>query len=233
MAASNPYPVATVAIERAVRLVSTARLRDPVLLGLVDASLLDDLAEIEAATSFRLTRQSAAASLFPSGRPHANFVNAAFAYFRPRERNRFNGPDRGAWYAALAVETSLHEVAFHLRRELQRVNDYVATVDYTEMWASFAGGFVDLRTVRPAPDCLHPDADIGYPAGNQLARETLDAGLNGIIYPSVRHTGGTCLVALWPHVVQSVAQGRVLRLRWTGTPDHTVDDVTGDSIVSA
>lgn len=222
--AFNHYPVATVAIERAVRLVSSARLRDPVLLALVDPALLDDLAEIEGATSFRLAEQSHAANLFPSGRPHANFVNAAFTYFRPRERNRFNGPHRGAWYAALVVETALAEVAFHLQRELRRVNDYFATVDYAEMWASFAGSFVDLRTVRPAPDCLHPDADIGYPAGNQLAGEAIEAGLNGIIYPSVRHDGGTCLVALWPHVVQSVAQGRVLRLRWAGTPEYTVEE---------
>jgi RES domain len=228
--ASNPYPVATIAIERAVRLVSTARLRDPVLLALVDVTLLEDLAEIEGATSSRLTEQSLAAGLFPSGRPHANFVNAAFAYFRPRERNRFNGAYRGAWYAALAVETSVHEVAFHMRRELQRVNDYFATVEYAEMWASFAGSFVDLRMVRPTPACLHPDADIGYAAGNQLASETMDAGLNGIIYPSVRHDGGTCLVALWPHVVQSVAQGRVLRLRWAGTLDYTVEDRTADTV---
>jgi RES domain-containing protein len=177
--------------------------------------------------------QSHAASLFPSGRPHANFVNAAFVYFRPRERNRFNGPLRGAWYAALTVETSLREVAFHLVRELRRVNDYHATVEYAEMWASFAGSFVDLRAVRPAPDCLHPDADIGYPAGNQLAAEAMQAGLNGIIYPSVRDDGGTCLVALWPHVVQSVTQGRVLRLRWTGTPDHRVEDVAADDAGSA
>jgi hypothetical protein len=76
-------------------------------------------------------------------------VNAAFAYFRPRDRNRFNGPDRGTWYATLATETSLSEVAFHMRRELLRVNDYYATVEYVEMWASFAGNFTDLRTVTP------------------------------------------------------------------------------------
>lgn len=151
-------------------------------------------------------------------------MNAAFAYFRPRDRNRFNGPDRGTWYATLATETSLSEVAFHMRRELLRVNDYYATVEYVEMWASFAGNFTDLRTVTPPPDCLHPDADIGYPVGNQLANETMGAGLNGIIYPSLRHDGGTCLVALWPHVVQSVTQGRVLRLRWAGTLDYTLED---------
>ena len=29
-----------------------------------------------------------------SGLPHSYFINAAFAYFRPRELNRFNGPAR-------------------------------------------------------------------------------------------------------------------------------------------
>jgi hypothetical protein len=69
------YPVTTLAAPRAVRLVATARLRDPVL--------LDDLAKIEGTTS---ARRRAEAAALPPGRPHANFVNAAFAYFRPRWR---------------------------------------------------------------------------------------------------------------------------------------------------
>lgn len=217
------FPIGTFALGRAVRLVATARLRDPVLLRLVEPSLVADLAEIEGATSARLREQSFRADLFPTGRPHANFVNAAFAYFRPRERNRFNGPARGAWYAALAVETAIAEVAFHIGRELDRVGDWRATVDYAELWASFAGDFVDLRDVRPPPECLDADTAIGYPAGNALAAEAMAAGLNGVIYPSVRHPGGTCLVALWPHVVQSVAQGNVLRLVWAGAPSFRVE----------
>jgi hypothetical protein len=85
------------------------------------------------------------------------------------------------------------------------------------MFASFAGEFVDLRGVSPRPVCLSPDEEEGYPAGNALADATRAAGHNGIIYPSVRYPGGTCLVALWPQAVQSVAQGRVLALRWTGS----------------
>ncbi len=216
------FPVRTLAIARAVRLVATARLRDPVLMRLVDASLLNDLAEIEGATSARLHEESTASDLFPRGRPHANFVNASFAYFRPRELNRFNGPGSGAWYAAFAVGTSTAEVAYHLRRELERVGDYHATVEYAELWASFAGAFVDLRDLNSEPECLNPDPVVGYPAGNALAAEARAETLNGVVYPSVRHSGGTCLVALWPHVVQSVAQGRVLRLVWAGSPDPVV-----------
>lgn len=229
-AASEPveFPVVTLAEPRLVRLVATARLRDPVLhlllrdpsLGVVDPDTLArrvaELAEIEGATSTRLTHEATQAAVFPRGRPHAAFVNAAFAYPRPREANRFNSRHFGAWYAAWAVTTCLAEVAFHLGRELARAGDLRATVDWAELWASFAGDYVDLRGVAPRPACLDPDPAIGYPAGNGLAAAARDAGLNGIVYPSVRDAAGTCLVALWPHAVQSVAQGAVWRTEWVG-----------------
>lgn len=218
-----PFPVVRLALERTVRLVASARLRDPVLLKLAGQRYQDDLAEIESATSSRLVaQQQGTAALHArelvAGMPQANFVNAAFAYFRPGELNRFNGPGRGAWYAALDVMTCQTEVAFHLTRELARVGDFNAVVDYAEMYASFAGEFVDLRDVSPPPDCLHADPVTGYPAGNALAAAARAAGHNGIVYPSVRHESGTCLVALWPSAVQSVAQGRLLRATWTGRP---------------
>jgi hypothetical protein len=215
------YPTATLAIERTVRLVATARLRDPVLRGLVGANFLDDLAEIEGATSGRMNQQARggerlSAAELVAGQPHAAFINAAFSYWRPRELNRFNGPGRGAWYSALTLETCVSEVAFHMTRELVRVNDFNATVDYAEMFASFAGSFVDLREADRSLTCLNPEPAVGYPAGNALAGEAIAKGHNGIVYPSVRHNGGTCLVALFPAAVQSVAQGRVVRLRWQG-----------------
>lgn len=218
-----PFRVERIAIERTVRLVSSARLRDPVLLKLVDREQLADLAEIEGATSARLVTQRRGdanldAAELVAGFQHAAFINAAFAYWRPHELNRFNGPGRGAWYAALAVETCIAEVSHHMARELRRVNDFHATVEYAEMFASFAGLFADLRNMPEPPDCLSPDSSLGYPAGNRLADRVRAGGHNGIIYPSVRHEGGTCLVALLPSAVQSVAQGRVLRLVWSGDP---------------
>jgi RES domain-containing protein len=215
------------ALPRTVRLVSTARLRDPVLLRLADASELDALAEIEGATSSRLIAEARGTSAINPhelvfGVPHSAHINAAFAYARPRALNRFNGPERGAWYAALELETSLAEVSFHLTRFLAETGVYEAVVDYAELYASFAGEFVDLR---PLPDhpALDPDPDAGYPAGNALADEARATGLNGIIYPSVRRTGGTCIAALFPHAVQSVAQGDVWRLTWAGAPEPSVE----------
>ena len=192
------------------------------------ASLADDedelalLAEIEGATSGRLVSEergkgSLTAAELVHGVQHAKFINASFAYAKPREPNRFNPADRGAWYAALDVKTCIAEVGHHLTKALADAGDFNAVVEYSEMLSSMAGVFVDLRQI-PDHRSLDPDPAVGYPAGNAAAAATRAAGYNGIIYPSVREAGGTCIAALWPNVVQSVVQGAMYRLTWSGTP---------------
>jgi hypothetical protein len=158
-------PVVREAFPRTVRLVSTANRRPSILKLLVEDEDLADLSEIEGATSARLIAQdrgtegiSARELIF--GIPHAAFINAAFAYSKPRELNRFNGPGRGAWYAALDVETCLKEVVFHMTDFLGRTGKYEAAVEYMELFASMAGAFVDLRRRRITLHCIrsHPSA---------------------------------------------------------------------------
>ena len=190
---------------------------------------IDALAEIEGATSARLIAEDRGAEGLDRhelvyGIPYAAFVNASFAYSKPREPNRFNA-SRGAWYAALAVLTCMREVAWHMADFLAKSGELRGVVDYAEMFASMAGEFVDLRG-RGNDPCLDPDPAIGYPAGNALADQTRARGLNGIIYPSVRHEGGTCIVALWPHAVQSVAPGALYRFTWSGSPDPAIERVS-------
>lgn len=211
------------AFGRTVRLVSSARLREAVMAPLADdADELALLAQIEGATSGRLIAEDhglggLTADELVHGVPHARFINASFAYARPREPNRFSPANRGAWYAALAVETCIAEVGYHLTRALGDAGDYNAVVEYGEMIASMSGVFVDLRG-SPDHASLDPDPARGYRAGNALAAQARGEGHNGIIYPSVRHAGGTCIAALWPNVVQSVAQGAMYRLTWSGDP---------------
>ena len=222
--------VRRIAHDRTIRLVASARLRDPVLRKLVTDADLAALEEIEGATSGRLRAQQSGAERLDRreliyGLPHAHFINAAFSYFMPRALNRFNGPGRGAWYAALARDTCVAEVAFHMERELANVGDFRATVDYAALYASFIGDFVDLRGAKPRPEFLHRDPDQSYPAGNAFADAVRHAGHYGIVYPSARHAGGTCLVALAPHAVQSVTQGAVIRLAWSGRPGPRVSQL--------
>ena len=185
------------------------------------------MSEIEGATSNRRIAQARGAGEVRSfelvyGVPQASFINASFAYAKPREPNRFNGADRGAWYAGLEVETSLAEVKFHLTEALAAAGNFHATVDYAEMFASFAGEFVDLR---PHPDhqSLAPGKSHWIPDRKRLGGSGARRGLNGIIYPSVRLPGGTCVAALFPHAVQSVAQGGVYRMTWSGHPVPVVE----------
>lgn len=233
MAASDLGPSLTVvreAFPRTVRLVASARLREPVLAPLADTE--DErslLSEIEGATSSRLIAEERGfggltADELVHGVPHARFINASFAYAKPRQPMRFSPANRGAWYAALAVETCIAEVGFHLTNALADASDFNAVVEYGEMLASMSGLFVDLRPM-PQHESLNPDPAIGYPAGNAIAAMARAEGHNGIIYPSVRHSGGTCIAALWPNVVQSVVQGAMYRLTWSGSPDYATEAI--------
>jgi RES domain-containing protein len=218
-----PLPIVREAFSRTIRLVASARLRDAVLVPLVDnPAELDLLGEIEGATSGRLiAEERGLGALRPAelvhGVPHARFINASFAYAKPREPMRFSPSDRGAWYAALAMETCVAEVGHHLTKALADAGDFNAVVEYGEMLASMSGVFVDLRE-QPAHPALDPEPETGYAAGNAVATRARAEGHNGIIYPSVRHAGGTCIAALWPNVVQSVVQGAMVRLTWSGSP---------------
>lgn len=225
MAGSDAPPLVRAAFERTIRLVASARLREAVLAPLAD----DDgelalLAEIEGATSGRLIAEerglgAVAPDELVHGVPHARFINASFAYAKPRARMRFSPANRGAWYAALALETCIAEVGHHLTQALADTGDFNAVVDYGEMLASMSGLFLDLRGAA-GHAALDPDPATGYAAGNALAAEARALGHNGIIYPSVRDPGGTCIAALWPNVVQSVVQGDMVRLTWAGSPDY-------------
>ena len=222
-------PTFDLAQRDAVRLISTGRLRDPVLLPLAaNHGALEDLAALESVTNGRLVAQEAGLpQLDPRelvfGRAGFTFINAAFTHTRPGG-SRFNDDNRGAWYCAFGADTAIGEVSYHLTRELEAVGRFENITDYAELIADFFGLFHDLRAldieVEPA---LHKDSAIAYPAGQSLARQLrVDFSSNGILYPSIRRAGGTCLVCFRPDLVQNLRQGGIWRLEWQGAPTPTV-----------
>lgn len=78
---------------------------------------LSDLFELDSATNERLWAEN---NRLPGigghelvyGVPGYRIINAAFTHAHPLGP-RFNGPDRGAWYAGFSLTTSQAEVAFH------------------------------------------------------------------------------------------------------------------------
>ncbi len=150
------------------------------------------------------------------------YTNAAFCYARVIG-NRFNGPERGAWYAAHgdeATRTAQAAVAWHLTRELSYVDVYENVTANRELFAGFVARFHDLSGC-PDEDVLSADADVAYPAGQTLARAILQSGGNGVFYPSAR-LRGQCLAAFRPHLVQNVRQGQIWVFAWEGGPVPTI-----------
>lgn len=207
-------PVTAIARTGTVRLISTAYLQEPALAPLADSpEQLDELAELESATNQRLLAEQNGlldldARELVYGRAGYSYINAAFTHTRP-SGNRFNDEHRGAWYCAFEVETSLAEVTFHLTRELRAIDRFDNVSYYAELLADFHGPFHDLRPDPEAHrDLLDPDIETGYPKGQQAARTLrLEHASNGIVYPSVRHEGGTCLACFRPDMVQNLRAG--------------------------
>jgi RES domain len=188
-----------------------------------DDATLAVIFDLDNATNDRLLAE---ANLLPGigvdelvfGVAHYRIINAAFTHAHPLG-SRFNGPDRGAWYASFAKDTSLAEVIFHKTVALKEVNWFHDQISYDVYLADLAAEFHDIRTLSSYADCLAPDS---YIAAQSLAASLLDAGAAGLIYPSVRHPGGTCIACFRPAVVSHVRKTERLLLTWTGTETPTV-----------
>jgi RES domain-containing protein len=188
-----------------------------------DDAHLNDIFELDNATNDRLLAEN---NLLPGigihelvfDIPYYRIVNAAFCHPHPLG-SRFNGPDRGAWYAAFEIATAQAEVAFHKRIELAEVSWFDEDVTYNDYVADFSAEFHDIRRGDRFADCLAPDS---YLASQHLAQRLLDGGSLGIVYPSVRRKRGTCLACFRPALVMNVRKSSAYRFVWSGKPNPAI-----------
>jgi hypothetical protein len=190
-----------------------------------DEAQLADLFDLDGATNDRLLAETdrlpgIGVGELVFGVPHFRIVNAAFCHPHPLG-GRFNGPERGCWYAGFEPETSLREVAFHKTVQLQEIGVLVDDVTYDDYTADFRAEFHDLRGGDPAFGAyLAPDS---YVASQGLAETLLASGARGLVYPSVRHCGGTCIACFHPKLVSGVRKGPTYRFIWSGTPVPSIE----------
>ncbi len=212
------------------RLIPTKHLEreQTVLARLADPEEIESGFQIDGLTNERL---AAEANELPGisvyelvfGVPHDVIINAAFTYARPQGA-RFSNPQRGAWYAAFERETSCDEVSFHFRQELRELpeRNHPETRAYREYLADFRSEFHDIRGNEVYAAYLDPNS---YSASQRLAHELLNAGSAGIIYPSVRHRGGTCIGCFRPALVTNVRQGCLVSVTFENLSETPVIEV--------
>jgi len=166
------------------------------------------------------------------GVPNFRIVNAAFTHPHPLG-SRFNGPERGAWYAGFELETSLAEVTFHKSIEYAEVNRFEDSVTYDDYLADISAELHDLRADSTSPThattALEADerfshclAQGSYVASQELAERLLDTGSLGVVYPSVRRATGTCIACFRPAIVANVRKQTTYRMTWNGTAEPSV-----------
>ena len=189
-----------------------AERRDAALSKLTDdPGIYGELSELDDATNERRLSES---GLMPGidarelvfGIPSYRIINAAYCHPAPTG-SRFNFSDRGAWYAAFELETSQAEVAYHRRLWLEETaweDEDIA--DYVDYLADFHAEFHDIR--KGYANCLSPTS---YVASQALGNRLLKSGSSGVVYPSVRQPGGTCIVCFRPVLVTNVRIGPTLR----------------------
>jgi hypothetical protein len=207
--------VSTLRQDETHRLIPSRHAEESVLNRLAeDEQQLQELFELDGATNDRLLGE---ANLLPGisvhellfGVAYAHIVNAAFTHARPAG-SRFNGPERGAWYAAFELETAEAEIAFHKSQELKEIRwTEPETFAFHDYLADFRADFHDIRGDNRYSDCLNPSS---YEKSQRLAKELLAAGSAGVIFPSVRRSTGTCLVCFRPALVTNVRQERAVTL---------------------
>jgi hypothetical protein len=188
-----------------------------------DSGHLAAIAELDRATDRQVSAEN---NLLPGisvaelvfGIPHARIVNATFTHAAPLG-GRFNGPDRGAWYAGFEIETSQAEIAFHRTVHLAEVGVFEDQVSYVDYLADFGGQFHELRNDRRFTPCLNPNS---YVASQGLADQLLKAESLGVVYPSVRYSEGTCLACFRPAVVAHVRTGAHYQFTWSGQPQPAI-----------
>ena len=184
-----------------------------------DEGQLADLFDLDGATNDRLLAENdrlpgIGVGELVFGVPHFRIVNAAFCHPHPLG-SRFNGPERGCWYAGFESETALREVAFHKTVQLQEIGVLVDDVTYDDYTRRFSCGVPrppgrrsGLRRISRAGQ-LHGVARVGGDAARiRRARSRVSRAC------AIR--GGTCIACFHPKLVGGVRKGADVPLHLVG-----------------
>jgi hypothetical protein len=184
-----------------------------------DTAVWDALIALEQLTNPRVRDETGDIALVsPEERvsgPGASYVMASFTHLNPKG-SRFSDGSYGVYYAASEIETAVAETVFHFEAFARDSGDPPRMEDMRVLVGEVSADFEDVRGLDESrrSQVLDP---MSYALARAFARELRDAGSNGVVYPSVRRSGGECVGAFRPRAVGLPRQERHLKYRWDGT----------------
>ncbi|MCD9027240.1 RES family NAD+ phosphorylase [Luteimonas sp. BDR2-5] len=210
-----PPPVRAVAWRPSHRIVSSRFPPVGVFDAIADPQDMDALFELEGMTNPRLRQELGEISLVPPARriagPGTTPVMAAFTHPN-RDGSRFADGRYGVYYAARERDTAIAETVHHRARFLAYTREPACVLELRCYLADIAGDFHDIRGGWPD---LHDPAS--YAASQRAAAALREAGSDGIVYDSVRRSGGQCIAVFHPDRVAPARQGPHLHYHWDGS----------------
>lgn len=183
-----------------------------------DAAHLEDLFTLDNASNDRLQGER---DLLPgigrdelvAGIPYSSIINASFCHASP-EGGRFNGPDRGAWYAGFELETSQAEVAYHKRLHYLEIGwEKEDVVTYDDYLANFDADFHDIRGDAVFAACLEPGQPLRL---SGIGHGALDGRFPWRHLSQRSRPWGTCLACFRPALAGNVRQSKTWSFVWMG-----------------
>lgn len=188
----------------------------PLFERLVDPDELEIAYAIESLTNDRLQAQTGNLFLLDKREwvtgPGASVVMAAFTHIG--QPSRFSDGSYGVYYAALDEETAIRETVFHTERRLRETAEAPINVEMRCYVGSIERPMDDIRGEAYVS---YRDPDLStWPRCQAFGAERRQAAANGLLYRSVRHSGGVCIAAFKTGTVSLPRQGKHFQYCWDG-----------------
>ncbi|MFD1554281.1 RES family NAD+ phosphorylase [Paraburkholderia silviterrae] len=193
---------------------------------------------LEALTNDRLRTETGDLDLVPREErrfgPGYGPIMAAFTHLNP-QGSRLSDGTYGVFYCARTRATAIAETRYHAGRFLAATREPPLRQQMRLYTVIAQGTVADLRGPLAAHAAAHAPADPAdpavlapddYTAGQALGRALRAAGAPGIVYPSVRETGGECLAALRTTLLHACHHAAYLEYNWNGEAIDMVFELT-------
>jgi hypothetical protein len=183
-----------------------------------DAADFEALYALEAMTNDRMRDDTGALQLVPPEDrifgPGSGPIMAAFTHVNPGG-SRFSAGDYGMFYAARDRATAVAETAFHHARFLAATDEGPMHLPMRLYRVAIDARLHDLRPPEAVPAAVFDRDD--YAASRALGTVLRGRGALGVVYRSVRRTGGQCVGLFKPRAAKDCVHAAILLYAWDGS----------------
>ena len=186
----------------------------------------DALYALEAMTNERLRDEVGDISLVPPEErlfgEGCTAIMAAFTHLNP-QGSRFSDGSYGVFYCARKRDTAIAETQYHAALFMAATDEPPMRLQMRLYSVQAKGKVADLRQAsQTEPRIVDPDH---YAYAQGIGRTLRAQGVQGILYPSVRHPAGECLAALRTTLLKNCLHAAYLEYNWNGQGIDAVFEV--------